>query len=194
MKPWLTLIFNFIIEYPIFILTFVSICLYFKLRNYYLKEDQYLQIEEHSPYTQLDQKYLPVYFMLEENNKMDTLNTMIYLKQNYAYYKVINNKNIIIDLNDIQEICLDLKLRPFLNMASNQNITFDIIMDMKGKNGHYHFIVKNKDNFIKVIDYFKKFNIPIIDNREIEKSYQKYPFYPERVKYYIKINKDLINN
>lgn len=179
--------FNLYPQYFIFILTIIAFVLYLKLRNFYLKEDSHYYIEKQIT---AHKQYIPIYFILERNNKVDTINTIVYIKQHYLIYKNNDNKNTIIDLNLIKELHLDLKL----NTTLKNQIVFDIIIDIINDQKSYHFIVKNKDNFIDVIDYLKKLHISMIDHHNIEKSYHDFPIYSQRQAYYYQNYKNLLES
>lgn len=163
---------NLYTQYLIFILLIISVILYLRLRDYYLKEESTTYIEEQS---QSHRQYIPVYFMLEKNKKIDTINTIVYLKQHYMIYK-----NTVIDLYHINEMYLDLKI----SITSKKQLIFNIIIDIVNDAESYHFIVINKDDFIDIIDYLKKYHIPMIDHHNIEKSYRDFPIYSKRQAYY----------
>ena len=52
--------------------------------------------------------------------------------------------------------------------------------------------VKNKDDFIHIIDYFHQNHVKVIDPRHIEDAYHQYPDDYSRQKYYKRTHKDLL--
>lgn len=118
-------------------------------------------------------------------------NTPFTIEGTKVSYRNKSNDDIEFDLTTITEIKLNLKAK-FVSFGLFSQYIYYPTVDFVSGEGTYMFKAKNKDDFINIIRYFQKLNIPITDPREIEKAYQKYPRDYERSKFFQRTHKDLI--
>ncbi|MEG0276210.1 MAG: hypothetical protein RR630_04200 [Coprobacillus sp.] len=108
-----------------------------------------------------------------------------------VYYRNKHNDDLYFNLSSIKEIQLDLKAR-YVNFGIFSQFTFFTLIDFVSDEGTYQFSAKNQDDLIRVIQHFHSLSIPLIDPREIEAAYKKYPRELERCKFFQRTHKDLI--
>ena len=95
------------------------------------------------------------------------------------------------NLKDIKEIKMDLTAQ-FVQFGLFSDYTFKVTLDCISDEGIYKFTLKNKDDFIDIIQHFHQLEIPLDDPRHIEEAYHQYPHDYERTKYYRRTHKDLL--
>lgn len=135
-----------------------------------------------------------VYMMIEGEPVEEQIakhNTPFTIDGTKVSYRNKSNDDMEFDLKTITEIKLDLKAK-FVNFGLFSQYVYYPTVDFVCAEGTYMFKAKNKDDFINIIHYFQKLNIPISDPRGIEKAYQKYPKDYERCKFFQRTHKDLI--
>lgn len=135
----------------------------------------------------------PVYMSIEGNSLDETMskhNTPFVISGKIATYRDKRNDDMEINFDDIKEVKLNLKSQ-YMNFGILSSFVFYPYVDMICDEGTYKFLAKNKDDFIKIINYFHSLNIPIDDPRGIEEAYHKYPRDYERCKFYQRTHKDL---
>lgn len=116
--------------------------------------------------------------------------TPLYINNTHVEYTNMRNDKIEFDLKDIKEIRMDLSAH-FVNFGLFSQFVFDVILDCVSDEGTYKLKLKNKDDFIHIINYFHSLHIPLIDPRHIEDTYNQYKDDYSRTKYYQRTHKDL---
>lgn len=117
--------------------------------------------------------------------------TPLYIRGSHAEFKNVRNDDISFDLKDIKEIKMDLTAQ-FVQFGLFSDYTFKVTLDCISDEGIYKFTLKNKDDFIDIIQHFHQLEIPLDDPRHIEEAYHQYPHDYERTKYYRRTHKDLL--
>lgn len=167
--------------------------------NNYIQEPTSIQEEKietvHVEQTKKDFLARQTVYMYIENQPYDKdllkRNTPCLIKDTTVQYRNIYNDEMSFDLSSIKEIKLNLKAR-FVNFGLFSQYTFQNYVDFVCDEGAYLFKLKNQDDFIQLIQYFHKLDIPIDDPRNIEEAYHKYPRELERCKFFQRTHKDLI--
>ena len=116
--------------------------------------------------------------------------TPLNIKGTTVTYKNVRGDDLGFDLKDIKEIHIGLSSH-FVSFGLFSQFVFDVILDCVSDEGIYKFKLKNKDDFIQVINYFHQLQIPLVDPRNVEETYHKYPDDYSRTKYYQRTHKDL---
>lgn len=118
-------------------------------------------------------------------------NTLFHINDTHVHYTNQRNDKVEFDLTTIQEVHFNLKAQ-FVNFGLFSQYIFHPTVDMVSPQGTYLFKVKNKDDFINIIQLFHQLHILIDDPRHIEEAYKKYPKDYERTKFFQRTHKDLI--
>lgn len=117
--------------------------------------------------------------------------TPLYIHGTHISYQNVHHDDIEFDFKDIQEIRMDLTAQ-FVIFGIYSEYVFHILLDCVSPQGTYKLKVKNKDDFIHIIDYFHQNHVKVIDPRHIEDAYHQYPDDYSRQKYYKRTHKDLL--
>ncbi len=118
-------------------------------------------------------------------------NTLMHIQGTHVHFINQNNDPVDFDLTSIREVHLDL-VAQFINFGLFSQYIFYPHVDLVSQEGTYLFKAKNKDDFINIIQLFHQLQIPVIDPRQIEEAYKKYPHDYERCKFFQRTHKDII--
>ncbi|MEG0367475.1 MAG: ABC transporter ATP-binding protein [Coprobacillus sp.] len=136
-----------------------------------------------------------VYMMIDSQPYDEQLykhNVPFLIKGTHVSYRNKRNDDVSFDLKDIKEVHLELKSQ-FANLGLFSQYMFYPLVDFICNEGTYHFLSRNKDDFIQIINYLHSLDIPIQDPRHIEEAYHQYPKELERCKFFQRTHKDLTN-
>lgn len=110
--------------------------------------------------------------------------TICYIDNGKLSYHNKHNEEVKINCKDMKEINIRLKIPEVFTFSMFSMIIFYIDMDITVNDIVYQFEIRNRDNFIDILNYFKKYDIPIKDEMNLQDVYKQYPRDYERQKYY----------